>query len=332
MVLLDALMSSPAEPGRKVVREFEPWSDKDGNQLLFFLKPEITALGAAADRALDAAEVALSDWGCSIDGVALLGPTYLQTHHLIERHYGLINLYSTAGSTALSEVAIDATRAWLAKLDYDDVELLGAHEYLRRAPELSSSRLLELQQSASHTMKVAGGAYASVLDPGDGPVAVINGFHPAQLDHFYTASAPILVATIRTQSNWKALRRDMIGATNPSSAAEGSLRRQFLDEAVDLGLPAIDGMRNGVHLSAGPVEAAVEVLRYILEAPDSPEPAPTNTNLGALLGQQLGAARTDQLLANPDIAAEGQSGSVFDLTEEMNTGDALSLLSRARIG
>ena len=327
MILFEALQTAPAETERSVVRQFTPWTNAGENQPLLFVKPEVTQLGDSARPALEVVEAVLAAWGCEIDGISLLGPAYLQRHKLIEAHYGQINTYSTRGLAAISAEGREAVTEWLSSLGYAELRVLGAHEYLEETPGLSSGELLALQKHATQSLKIAGGAYAAVIEYGDSRTAVINGFHPAQLEHFYTASAPILVATLRTTSNWRDLRRSMIGATDPTNAEMGSMRQRLFTDAVGLGLESVDGMRNCVHLSAGPLEAAIEISRYFGNFEDSGAIDPIETNIGALVVGALGRQFLTDALSNKDLLVDGRAEPAFDLTEELNTDEAFRLLT-----
>lgn len=331
MDLFSALMTSPGEQDRLVLQRFEPWSSATHNQPLLFIKPEVTGLGSAASPAFDLINRSLEEWACIVNGLYLLGPRYLARHRLIESHYGLINKYSTEGFPALPPSGQTAASTWLRELDLTSTSIYGAHEYLQEHPDASARELLTSHEEAHHPARLAGGAYVSLYETQGRRIGIINGFHPAQLDHFYSASSPIVVATLKTSTGWRDLRSSLVGVTDPSKAARGSLREQFRSRGVELGLGGINSMRNGVHISAGPVEAAIEVQRYFGDHDADGSLEIAATNLGSLLIAEEGHDRANELISNRDISVDGRRGSVFDLTEELDTSEALALLKRAEL-
>ena len=64
--------------------------------------------------------------------------------------------------------------------------------------------------------------------------------------------------------SWADFRGKVLGATDPTTAAEGSLRKIVLDQYKDLGLSAVPNVGdNGVHASASPFEALAERMNWI---------------------------------------------------------------------
>jgi nucleoside diphosphate kinase len=62
-----------------------------------------------------------------------------------------------------------------------------------------------------------------------------------------------------SKSSWADFRGKVLGATDPTTADEGSLRRTILDKYSDLGLAEVPNVGdNGVHASASPFEALAE--------------------------------------------------------------------------
>lgn len=88
---------------------------------------------------------------------------------------------------------------------------------------------------------------------------------------------------------------------------------------------------NVAHLSAGPVEALVEFLRFSGQNPLSidDESVITERSFGRMLVEEFGVEQTKILLKNPTLHSNGQSISTFDLTEEIDSSDAIKVLGAA---
>jgi hypothetical protein len=161
-------------------------------------------------------------------------------------------------------------------------------------------------------------------------VGVLNGFHPAQLRHFYQSPAPILAFSLVTRSPWAALRSEMVGATDPAKAVLGSIRRQFNDNPGRFQISDVNSARNAVHLSAGPIEGAAEIRRYFQDW-DTLNPHPLETNLSSLLMQNgLIDEQVNSLFANKPLNGAIETiKDPFSSTEGLDTFPALSLIMRA---
>ena len=155
---------------------------------------------------------------------------------------------------------------------------------------------------------------------------LLNGFHPFQLYHFTKEGSFIIAIALASDTKWKILRENFIGATNPEKAAEGSLRRIFLEKKEEFGIPVVNQGYNCVHLSAGPVEALVELLRFCSNYEENRILKPEDTAIGKKFLKEFDAETLEKIMENPKIDVDGKLLSVFDVTEETDTAQAISFL------
>ena len=292
------------------------------SQMLFFLKPELMRsprLGLVAGIVTDA----LSRHGLAVEGAAAMTGAYLDKHGLVAAHYGVIDAVTRDPATALSQQARDRFRALYG---HDaDARVVGGLAYLERHPELDAEALAR-KWLARGADKLGGGTYCQELK--DEGCFLVNGFYPRMLRHFTAPAARIAVFVLRGDTSWAAARQSFCGATDPLKAAAGSLRAELLRRQQELGLPEVSANFNGVHLSAGPLEALVELRRFASDLSRSPVPRPPEEFLfGRMLAARLPAARLTALLGNPTIATASGARSAFDLTEEKTPDEALEILS-----
>ncbi|MGL4370132.1 MAG: hypothetical protein ACRCUT_10755, partial [Spirochaetota bacterium] len=121
-----------------------------------------------------------------------------------------------------------------------------------------------------------------------------------------------------------------LGATDPAKALTGSIRRALLDRCSELGLTAVVPSLNGAHLSAGPVEGLVELVRYNSDFSDPAKvQALSDYSFGRVLEKEFPSDIIKKILSNSDCMYGGKRISVFDLTEEKNADEALALLKKA---
>ena len=185
---------------------------------------------------------------------------------------------------------------------------------------------------------------------------VVNGFYPKMREPFIAPAAsvhffvvewdnPLSCAADATPPplSWQAFREDVLGATSPSRAKEGSLRRSLYDEWESLGLKAQPGIStNGIHASASPFEALAEKINWVGAArakggqgvgndkPEGGAEEKTGTHSsssstrfsvsadafgGALLGGSLNERKVAAWCKDPVVTFEGGRTSLFDLLE-----------------
>lgn len=305
----------------------DPAAATGKNEFLFFIKPEITlpADSIQLENILDLVQEKIERFGLTIHNVKVLSAKYLEQYNIIAQHYGVINKIASNAAASLSEGAKEKFTQLYGKT-INDVKLLGGVEFLEQYPAFNAYSLDFLWQNVENK-KLAGGTYAEVIKVDNEQLYVINGFHPRQLKQFTEKGRSIVVMTLSGDLNWNEARGNFIGATNPQAAAAGSLRNTFLNRKDELGLAEISQGVNGVHLSAGPVEALVELRRYNTNFADA---AQTKTWTDFSFGKQLAANFTpeqiEKIVNNENVTVEGKSVSIFDLTEEKNAEEAITLL------
>jgi len=312
------------EPAERWVRPVgEP--PKGRNHFVLFLKPEVLAArdGVKVEAILDLVLAALEKHRVNTGAIRVLNGHYLGRYHILEEHYGVINRASRLGAGALSE----ATRKKLMAECPDIDRVLGGHEFMKEFPEVSAFALNILSDTLK-TKKIASGKYYAVLDVAGERVVVLNPFHPQQLLHYTAPGRTIVVIECASDTDWQALRQEMTGATDPAKAAAGSIRKTLLEKKSKLGLREVATATNGVHCSAGPLEAMIEYSRFFSDHAKKKLIKLADTPFGELL-QRRGMSKKEiaALAKNPLLGKEGGGAYAFNLTEEKNADDAADLLA-----
>jgi hypothetical protein len=143
--------------------------------------------------------------------------------------------------------------------------------------------------------------------------------------HFIEDGRSIVTFRVFTNTDWSTARADFVGATNPSKATKGSIRSVFLEKKDELGLDDVSQGRNGVHLSAGPIEGLVELCRF------SDKSIANENNLkDHLAGQKLlsnyNHGKIQDITSDAKVTHADKQTSIFEVTEDMNTTDAVELI------
>jgi len=154
---------------------------------------------------------------------------------------------------------------------------------------------------------------------------VLNGFYAGMRSKFTDSTASIHWMDVEydTKDNtWEAFRGTVLGATDPATAAEGSLRRLVFDTWESLGLSSEPNVGdNGVHASASPFEGLAERLNWL--AAD----LKTDSFGAALLSAGLSEETILAWSKDPQVELkDGSKGSLFDQVEDQSVEDCVATL------
>ena len=232
------------------------------NELLFFFKPEVTILPEPQFRSvLNLAFEIFEKYSLLPTGAFVLSGQYMDAHDLAAQHYGVINQIARKGADGLSSLAQTKFKEAF-QVPLEKAHVLGAFEFMKKYPFFDAVSLNVLWENCGNT-KLAGGTYCAEVFVLGKMIYLLNGFHPFQLRHLTDKDSSIVVIVFQSDTSWASLRTEMLGATNPEKATDGSLRKILLERRNELGLIEVSQAYNCAHLSAGPLEAIVEIQRFI---------------------------------------------------------------------
>lgn len=297
------------------------------NEFLFFIKPEITLPSETIqlDAVLKMICEKLEAFRFNVHRIRLLTADYLKEHNLIDQHYQVIADVSHHGVAAMNTKSKTRFKE-LYGLEADEANILGGIQFEQRYPFFNDLSLDCLWQNHEN-LKLAGGTYVEKLKVDLDDVYLLNGFHPRQLLHFNEKGRSLVVFRISGDICWQEARNLFAGTTIPANAAEGSIRRTLFEHKEAFGIPVVTQSYNGVHLSAGPVEAMVELHRFDSDHSDESEVTSfADCSFGKKLLDALGNI-PQTIVHNGKLEIDGKRMSVFDLTEDMESEEALKLLS-----
>mmetsp|Transcript_26646 Transcript_26646/g.63302 ORF Transcript_26646/g.63302 Transcript_26646/m.63302 type:complete len:298 (-) Transcript_26646:175-1068(-) len=292
------------------------------NTALVFVKPH-----AANDAVLELTKKHLGDKGIKIVREGELGAQEIKAKGIIDDHYAA--LAANAVKTLPKDLLVaDANKAKFAQeygKSWDtavgDGSFLNLAQYQEKFPDLSAVEV-EKRWRAGATVKLAPGNYVSKIAEDD--VLVINGFYASMRDKFISPGARVLWMVVQfDEANlpWKDFRGSVLGATDPTTASQGSLRRVILEQWKELGLAQEPSTSdNGVHASAGPIEGLRE--RMIWLGVKAEEDA-----FGELLASKgVKPALVASLCNNQLVTVDGKEGPAFDMLEDTDSSVALQAI------
>jgi len=119
--------------------------------------------------------------------------------------------------------------------------------------------------------------------------------------------------------SWKNFRENVIGATDPTTALDGSMRREVFKKFEELGLKSVPNIGdNSIHASASPFEALCERMNWL-------ERKLSDDEFGrALLDSGIPQDTINKWILDPQIDLEGGKMSLFDSLEDINTDECLT--------
>jgi len=178
-------------------------------------------------------------------------------------------------------------------------------------------------------IKFGGGFYCGKLEE---DVYVMNGFYmqmraaytnPGEKIVWYTVSWP-------TDSlSWSDFRSTVLGATDPTTAPVGSVRRSILDQYKELGLATKPNTGdNGVHASASPFEAMAERVNWLGVSPTEDSFAKGMLSTNAVTPQTIALWSGDEQVTVDGETEPGKKMSVFDTLEDLDADQVLAKLSK----
>ncbi|MGW7466969.1 hypothetical protein ACWGJT_20240 [Streptomyces xantholiticus] len=324
-----AVQRCAAEPSAEIetwIRPYAPVASPDRHQFLVMLKPELVLpLGGDGSRPLARVLDVLAARGVEIGAVRVLSSSFVASNAVVESHYPALNRIARIGLAGLSSAAVARLDDTYAGFRAAGGRVVGAFELLGEIPEMTPFAL-ELLTRNSSVEKLSTGTYAIRAWVDGEDLVILNPFHPQQVEHFTAPGGAVAVLECRSDLALPAIRRDLIGATDPMDADPNSIKGILRREGESLGLGRVSTRRNGIHVSPGAVEGMATIVRYfsVGGAPISPE----ETAFGRrLMEAGLSADRVAWAGGDPYIETENHSGPLFELTEDMDWTDAVRFVA-----
>jgi nucleoside diphosphate kinase len=296
------------------------------NRALVFIKPH-----AVTPKAIDFIENFLSNRSIELTQRVKKNAYQIRSEGLVDQHYAAIARTAVFSSPHEYTIGTEAKKRFAESfgISWDQAVnqqlVCNSVEAQKKLGDIPGVELNEIWKN-SHQVKMGPGLYAGYIESlGE---YCVNGFYPGQREVFTTNGAEVILyeACFEPEAvSWKEFRWSVIGATDPAQAAEGSLRREILNRYAELGLRSRPEMsRNGVHAGAGPVEGFRERMVWLGKTlEDDPFAL-------ACLENGMPEDEFMALLENPVLTLNGNTGPVFDLTEDMDADDAVEALIRQR--
>ena len=305
----------------------EKANTENKNEFILFIKPNVTIKedSIKLENIVKLVFDKIVSFGLDINMIKVLPGTYLESYNIMAQHYGVINKLSKNVRKAMNDQGKEKFKE-LFGISFEDADVYGGHEFLDKFEKFTPFALSVLWQSTGF-QKLTSGTYGGRFTFDGHDYYLVNGFHPRQLNHFYLPGRSIVVLALSSNTDWSVARNDLIGATDPSKAKKGSIRNELLIRQKEFGIPIMNTAYNGVHLSAGPVEALNELIRFCSDFTDvSKHKKIDDFRIGRLLLESFATDQIKDILDNERVELNGHLVSSFDITEEKNSDEIVSIL------
>jgi len=299
------------------VEQLEIELSKRTNSAFVFIKPH-----AVTPAVLELVKSKFADEGIVVTSEGVLDYKTIDQKMLIDTHYGAIA--SKAMKIEPADLAVtDKAKAafkqqfgmtWDAAIKKGIVyNAAGACKKLKTDGNGLDKKWSAIDKKTG-LVKFGGGFYCGKV----GDIFVINGFYMSMRGSYTEAPAKINYLTVEWDAatlSWEDFRSKVLGATDPDTASEGSLRKSIRVNWEKLGLakkPLTTG-DNGVHASASPFEALAERCNW-LEADIQNDPFGK-----AMLAAGISQSTVASWFQDPQVLLpDGSKGSLFDAIEDTN--------------
>lgn len=293
------------------------------NELVFFFKPELLKVEdhEKIGAVFNLVKEKFNTFHVQVSGAAIVPGKVLEQHEIMNRHYGFINQLSRKASEMIDAEMRQKIVERLNLSNPEDYQVLGGHEFLNTfKTDIASLSKVWFAQEAN---KLRSGFYF-IADTFKGqPIILVNGFHPSQLEHFTRQDHRIYLMLLHTNTDWESMKFELVGDTFPERADQASIRGELFAHPSQYGQQDVGINTNGVHLSAGPFEAAFEVVNFFGPLIDL-DPAETPPlAIRKVMEDAQSCEQALQLLENPAMAAS----DLFSETENMNTTAAVNFVT-----
>jgi hypothetical protein len=303
----------------EIIQPIEVGKTNLENELVFFIKPELFDVqdNSKIENSLHLIQEQFDEYRVTISGAAIVPGAILEQYEIMNRHYGFINQLSRLASSMIDAETRQAMFAKLGLKDNGEYKILGGHEFLK-AFNADLDTLSEVWFGKG-AQKMRSGFYFVDDTFQEQPILLVNGFHPSQLAHFTRPDHRILLMLLHTNTDWDRMKFSLVGDTFPERAKPASIRGKLYADPEKFGQAEVGINTNGVHLSAGPYEAAFEVVNFfgnLLDLdPTATPPAAIQRSIDVGVPRDLALS----LLDNPPV----DDSDLFSETENLDTKDAI---------
>lgn len=287
------------------------------NEFVIILKPECFISSHSAFDVVNSIFNICRDHDIVIHGFNAFNGLYAQRQAYIENEYYMLNRGARYGFDHLPfEYKAEIKRR------YEDYIIIGAYGFLEFANNDYTAKSLEEVTETRLSDKIGNGTYVLPLQYKDENYAIINAFHPEQVNHFNNPQHITIALFCSSNTDYSTLASKCIGHYVPERAEQGSIRHYLYRFQEKYGI-TINNLFNGVHISPSPLEGMFGFYRYSKYFRQDLSRSLLCKNLIDI------GLRIDQvysLLDNPTCLYREKITDIFNLCEAHNAEEIITLI------
>ena len=169
-------------------------------------------------------------------------------------------------------------------------------------------------------------AATSTMPSDEQAIYVINGFYAAMRGKYTAPGSSIYYYSVQWDASamsWADFRSKVLGATDPASAAAGSMRNEILLRWEALGLADKPNVGdNGVHGSASAFEGLAERINWLEATLDDDDTGHALLEAGVKKDTLL------KWMKDPQVELDGTMTSLFDAFEDLSSPETLKMAQK----
>lgn len=304
---------------------FKRNSKNANNEFLFILKPElfINTDQEQVKNILTLIFNKLEYYQLNVNCIRIQNAHYFKKYEIFAQHYGVINKVARNIRQFITDEALSNFKTFY-NVNFNNASVYGALELLET--NIVNIKTLNQLWKDCNIKRLGSGIYCGKVKHNGNDLYIINGFHPPQLQHFITNNRIIITLNLSGKTDWSIARKELIGNTYPEKASKESIRGALYKLYRNFGFENVSYVINSVHLSAGPLEGLIELIRFNSAFEKNEQADMTDFSFGKLLLKNFTKKECEIILTNPTVFHKNKAFSLFDHTEEMNSNEAIELL------
>lgn len=300
------------------------------NQFLLLLKPEAINISSNSDvlGILDLIFSTMGKFHVYTNRIRILKGDFILKNDLLKIQYNTLNLLSHLGYSISSDSIRCKINNYISKLPHIP-SILGGHEFLKAYNDFSPFSLSVLSDNLG-TVKLGAGIYITNVEVTGKSIIILNPFHPFQAKWFTQDSSMVIAIECFSYKSWPFLRKHFAGFIEPSKALKHSLRKKLFEKRKELRISSISKCFNFIHISPGPIEAALQIERYFLDASTDRNNFHQTILEKILLKQGFERDFLEKLWKNPEVLYNSSTKHLFEHTEDMDISTAINLITKIK--
>jgi len=310
ILLAEAIKKCKSDESLTVISYPQNVTDNRKNHFLIMMKPEVLNYrkGVNTDKVVSLTLRKFEEFNVDVKACFVAGGSFIQKRSLMEKQYFMLN---KGCRTGLKDYPSDFCKSVEEK--NRDCEIVGAYEFTDRYPEYTFDRLLH-DSNEYGSRKIGNGLYMLDLDYKGRKYGILNAFHPKQLEHFNNSNSLMVFFDCASDTTYDNLAHRLIGFYDPSKADANSLRGEIYNNSAAYGIPNVEIMYNGFHISPSPLEGMFATLRYSEAFESSINKEEININR-KLIEKGLSIEQIMNLKKNPCLLIDNEWRALFELAE-----------------